>query len=325
MRWTTQPCKSLNRSLAIPFDPCFGSHLSTSFSGRVAVVTGANKGIGLEICRQLSARGVTVVLTSRDEERGLAAVRKLEASGSADVVFHQLDVNKSASIASLGDFIHTRFGKLDILVNNAAIGGIASNTQLLDSSKQAMQPVSSSGLANAIVETYELAEDCINTNYYGPKRVTEAFIPLLQSSQSPRIVNVSSLYGKLQYIRSERIKEELRNVDTLSEDRLDQLVQAFMNDFKEGKLDQNVWPTRNMVAYKVAKVALSAYTRILAKRYPKFCINCVNPGFVKTDLNWNLGVLPVEEGAEGPVLLAMLPDGSPSGLFYDLKEVSSFE
>ncbi|KAG6470325.1 hypothetical protein ZIOFF_071390 [Zingiber officinale] len=64
-------------------------------------------------------------------------------------------------------------------VNNAAIGGIASNTQLLDSSKQAMQPVSSSGLANAIVETYELAEDCINTNYYGPKRVTEAFIPLL--------------------------------------------------------------------------------------------------------------------------------------------------
>ncbi|KAG6489270.1 hypothetical protein ZIOFF_050539 [Zingiber officinale] len=102
------------------------------------------------------------------------------------------------------------------LVNNAAIGGIASNTQLLDSSKQAMQPVSSSGLANAIVETYELAEDCINTNYYGPKRVTEAFIPLLQSSQSPRIVNVSSLYGKRQYIHSERIKEELRNEDTHS-------------------------------------------------------------------------------------------------------------
>lgn len=128
-----------------------------------------------------------------------------------------------------------------------------------------------------------------------------------------------------QYIRSERIKEELRNVDTLSEDRLDQLLQAFLNDFKEGKLDQNIWPTRNMMAYKVAKVALSAYTRILAKRYPKFCINCVDPGFVKTDLNWNLGVLPVEEGAEGPVLLALLPDGSPSGLFYDLKEVSSFE
>ncbi|KAG6485349.1 hypothetical protein ZIOFF_053886 [Zingiber officinale] len=105
-------------------------------------------------------------------------------------------------------------------LNNVAIGGIASNTQLLDSSKQAENvidaAVSSSGLANAIVETYELAEDCINTNYYGLKRVTEAFIRLLQSSQSPRIVNVSSLYGKLQYIRSERIKEELRNVDTHS-------------------------------------------------------------------------------------------------------------
>ncbi|XP_074584290.1 (+)-neomenthol dehydrogenase-like isoform X3 [Curcuma longa] len=291
--------------------------IDNATSQKVAVVTGANKGIGLEICRQLSARGVTVVLTSRDEERGLAAVRKLEASGAADVVFHQLDVNESASVASLGDFIHTRFGKLDILVNNAAIGGVALNTQ--------MQPVSSSGLANAIVETYELAEECINTNFYGPKRVTEALIPLLQSSQSPRIVNVSSLYGKLQYIRSERIKEELRNVDTLSEDRLDRLLQAFLNDFKEGKLDQNVWPTRNMMAYKVTKVALSAYTRILAKRHPRFCINCVNPGFVKTDLNWNLGVLPVEVGAEGPVHLAMLPDGSPSGLFYDLKEVSSFE
>ncbi|XP_074584291.1 (+)-neomenthol dehydrogenase-like isoform X4 [Curcuma longa] len=289
--------------------------IDNATSQKVAVVTGANKGIGLEICRQLSARGVTVVLTSRDEERGLAAVRKLEASGAADVVFHQLDVNESASVASLGDFIHTRFGKLDILVNNAAIGGVALNTQ----------PVSSSGLANAIVETYELAEECINTNFYGPKRVTEALIPLLQSSQSPRIVNVSSLYGKLQYIRSERIKEELRNVDTLSEDRLDRLLQAFLNDFKEGKLDQNVWPTRNMMAYKVTKVALSAYTRILAKRHPRFCINCVNPGFVKTDLNWNLGVLPVEVGAEGPVHLAMLPDGSPSGLFYDLKEVSSFE
>ncbi|XP_074584288.1 (+)-neomenthol dehydrogenase-like isoform X2 [Curcuma longa] len=297
--------------------------IDNATSQKVAVVTGANKGIGLEICRQLSARGVTVVLTSRDEERGLAAVRKLEASGAADVVFHQLDVNESASVASLGDFIHTRFGKLDILVNNAAIGGVALNTQVLDSSKQA--PVSSSGLANAIVETYELAEECINTNFYGPKRVTEALIPLLQSSQSPRIVNVSSLYGKLQYIRSERIKEELRNVDTLSEDRLDRLLQAFLNDFKEGKLDQNVWPTRNMMAYKVTKVALSAYTRILAKRHPRFCINCVNPGFVKTDLNWNLGVLPVEVGAEGPVHLAMLPDGSPSGLFYDLKEVSSFE
>lgn len=80
------------------------------------MVTGANKGIGLEICRQLSARGVTVVLTARDEERGLAAVRKLGVSGAADVVFHQLDVNDSASVASLGDFILTRFGKLDVLV-----------------------------------------------------------------------------------------------------------------------------------------------------------------------------------------------------------------
>ncbi|XP_031376137.1 (+)-neomenthol dehydrogenase-like isoform X3 [Punica granatum] len=86
---------------------------------RHAVVTGANKGIGLEICRQLASKGVTVVLTSRDEKRGLKAVCKLKeedsAAPSGEVVFHQLDVTDSASIDSLVEFVSTRFGKLDIL------------------------------------------------------------------------------------------------------------------------------------------------------------------------------------------------------------------
>ncbi|XP_031376136.1 (+)-neomenthol dehydrogenase-like isoform X2 [Punica granatum] len=88
---------------------------------RHAVVTGANKGIGLEICRQLASKGVTVVLTSRDEKRGLKAVCKLKeedsAAPSGEVVFHQLDVTDSASIDSLVEFVSTRFGKLDILVH----------------------------------------------------------------------------------------------------------------------------------------------------------------------------------------------------------------
>lgn len=127
-----------------------------------------------------------------------------------------------------------------------------------------------------------------------------------------------------QYIPDDKIKEEMRNVDVLSEDRLDEMLQSFLNDFKGGKLQENGWPTRTS-AYMVSKVAVSAYTRILAKKYPKFCINCVDPGFVKTDINYNLGELPVEVGAQGPVFLAMLPDGSPSGHFYDLEEMSSFE
>ena len=81
------------------------------------MVTGANKGIGLEICRQLASKGVTVVLTARDENRGLEAFEKLKESGLSDhVVLHQLDVTDPVSIASLAAFIRTQFGKLDILV-----------------------------------------------------------------------------------------------------------------------------------------------------------------------------------------------------------------
>jgi len=82
-----------------------------------AVVTGANKGIGFEICRQLASKGIVVVLTSRNEKRGLESVQKLKESGLSDfVVFHQLDVADINSIASLADFIKSQFGKLDILV-----------------------------------------------------------------------------------------------------------------------------------------------------------------------------------------------------------------
>ena len=84
---------------------------------RYAVVTGANKGIGFGICKQLASDGIVVVLTSRDEKRGLEAVDKLKHCGLSDrVLFHQLDVADTASVVSLGQFIKTRFGKLDILV-----------------------------------------------------------------------------------------------------------------------------------------------------------------------------------------------------------------
>ena len=83
---------------------------------RIAVVTGANKGIGFEICRQLASNGIRVVLTARDVRRGNEAIEKLKAAGCSDVVFHQLDVMDPTTISSLADFIKTHFGKLDILV-----------------------------------------------------------------------------------------------------------------------------------------------------------------------------------------------------------------
>ncbi|KAK9052885.1 hypothetical protein SSX86_029515 [Deinandra increscens subsp. villosa] len=92
---------------------------------RIEVVTGGNKGIGYEICHQLALNGIEVVLTARNESRGVEAVKKLiNAHGIHNVVFHQLDITDSISVANLGKFIKTRFKKLDILVNNAAEIGI---------------------------------------------------------------------------------------------------------------------------------------------------------------------------------------------------------
>ncbi|URE05071.1 KR domain [Musa troglodytarum] len=98
----------------------------------IAVVTGANKGIGLEVCRQLAFNGVKVILTARDETKGMEALEKMRDSELSDIIFHQLDVTDASSIASLTDFIRTQFGKLDILVNNAAVGGL---TVDMDASK----------------------------------------------------------------------------------------------------------------------------------------------------------------------------------------------
>ncbi|KAF3641348.1 putative bifunctional protein FolD 4, chloroplastic-like [Capsicum annuum] len=84
---------------------------------RYAVVTGGNKGIGLEICRQLASHGVLVILTARNEKRGIEALEKLKGFGLAEkLVFQQLDVVDPSSVASLADFVKTKFGRLDILV-----------------------------------------------------------------------------------------------------------------------------------------------------------------------------------------------------------------
>jgi (+)-neomenthol dehydrogenase len=81
------------------------------------VVTGGNKGIGLEVCRQLAGNGITVVLTARDETRGAAAAEELRELGLSDVIFHQLDITDASSIARLADFLKTRFGRVDVLVS----------------------------------------------------------------------------------------------------------------------------------------------------------------------------------------------------------------
>ncbi|KAK4418668.1 (-)-isopiperitenone reductase [Sesamum alatum] len=295
---------------------------------RYAVVTGANKGIGFEICRQLASEGIMVILTARNEKRGIAGQERLKEFGISDnVVFHQLDVVDPASIASLVDFIKEKYGRLDILVNNAGVSGIELNGNALIF-QEIIKGIWFRFLlvlkaSETLTETLKDAEECIRTNYYGAKRVTEALIPLLQLSDSPRIVNVTSALGNLRLLYNEWAKGVLSNQESLTEEKVDEVVQEFLKNFKEGTLQANDWPTQ-IAAYKVSKAALNAYARIMARKYPSFCINCVCPGSVRTDITCNLGQSSASEAAESPVKLALLPDGGPSGFFFYRDQISPF-
>ncbi|KAI8021668.1 (+)-neomenthol dehydrogenase [Camellia lanceoleosa] len=290
---------------------------------RYAVVTGSNKGIGFEICRQLASKGILVVLTARDEKKGFEALEKLKSDGLSDhVVFCQLDVVDPSSVASLADFIKSKFGRLDILVNNAGILGAKMDWDSLQSSEASMEEVISSW-KKVMTQSYELGNECLQTNYYGTKRMIEALIPLLQLSDSPRIVNVSAGAGKLELIPSEWAKGVLNDVESLTDERVEKVLNEFLKDLKEGALETKGWPTF-FSAYTMSKAAINAYTRILAKKYPTFRINCVCPGWTKTDINYHAGTQTTEQGSQCIVKLAMLPDDGPSGLFFTHNEPSSF-
>nr|ACJ84741.1 unknown [Medicago truncatula] len=296
-----------------------------SIAERIAVVTGANKGIGFEIVKQLAPAGIKVVLTARDEKRGLHALETLKASGLSDfVVFYQVDVANAASVATLADFVKSQFGKLDILVNNAGISGTVINDKdlatLLISNPGAL---TEDEKKKAVTQTYELAEECLQINYYGAKITTESLLPLLKLSDSPRIVNVSSTLGKLEGIQNEWTKKVFSDADNLTEEKVDEVLKKFLEDFKESSLESKGWP-KTGGAYVLSKAAMNAYTRILAKNFPTLCINSICPGYVITDITGNTGLLTAEEGAASVVKLALLPNGSPSGRFYNRTEVSAF-
>jgi NAD(P)-dependent dehydrogenase (short-subunit alcohol dehydrogenase family) len=144
-------------------------------SNKVALITGANKGIGLEIARQLGKQGIAVIVGARDETRGTEAAKMLQSEG-LDAYFMPLDLTDSASIAALPHAIETQFGRLDILVNNAGIS--------LDDG-----PPSQVSL-DIVRRTYE-------TNVFAPIAVIQTLLPLLRKSDAGRIVNMSSGLGSL--------------------------------------------------------------------------------------------------------------------------------
>jgi NAD(P)-dependent dehydrogenase (short-subunit alcohol dehydrogenase family) len=147
-----------------------------SVSPQIALVSGANRGIGLEIVRQLAAKKNTVLLTSRDLSVGEAAARKLAAAGLA-VVARQLDVTDQASVDRLAAGIEAEFGRLDVLVNNAGI--------YLDQGQ------------HGVDANLDVVRATLETNLFGAWRLCKAFIPLMRRGGYGRIVNVSSGMGQL--------------------------------------------------------------------------------------------------------------------------------
>ena len=115
----------------------------------------------------------------------------------------------------------------------------------------------------------------------------------------------------------------LGDAESLTEERVDEVLNEFLKDFKEDSLETKGWPGY-FSAYIVSKAALNAFTRIMAKKYLSFRINCLCPGYVKTDINQNQGFLTIDEGAESVVRLALLPNNGPTGIFFHRNEVSTF-
>ncbi|KAJ1271999.1 hypothetical protein BS78_06G169500 [Paspalum vaginatum] len=261
---------------------------------------------------------------------GLEAVEKLNFS---DVISHQLDITDASSIARLADFLKTRFGKLDILVNNAAVGGTVYLQDPVD------DPVTREENFNFMDryqrlewlwrnsrETYDAAKECLKTNYYGTKHAIEALLPLLKASSDGRIVNVSSDFGLLRCFGGEDLRQELDDVGKLTEERLDELLDQFLKDFRAGNgvVEARGWPVA-FAAYKVSKAAVNAYSRILAAKQPAVRVNCAHPGYVKTDITLHSGLLTPEEGARNVVKVALLPAGGVTGAFFEEgKELASF-
>ncbi|WP_199443774.1 SDR family oxidoreductase [Umezawaea beigongshangensis] len=232
---------------------------------RIALVTGANKGIGYEIAAGLGALGFSVGVGARDDRRRETAVEKLRAAG-VDAFGVPLDVTDDASTTAAARLVEERAGRLDVLVNNAGVTGGG--------------PQEPTAVDPAIIRTV------VETNVIGVVRVTNAMLPLLRRSASPRIVNMSSSTGSLTR------------------------QSGAANALTTGPV---------AVAYAPSKTFLNAVTVQYARelRDTNVLINAGCPGFVATDLNGFRGVRTPEQGAAIALTLATLPDDGPTGGFFE--------
>lgn len=222
---------------------------------RLAVVTGGNKGIGLEVCRQLARLDTQVILTARNNSRGEEAVQQLTAEG-LNVSFYQLDVTDQNSVRRLVKYLADQHGRLDILVNNAAV--------FIDR-----------GLRVTEVDL-ALIRQTMETNFYGPLRLCQMLVPLMERNHYGRIVNLSSTQGSLHHMGG-------------------------------GNLGYRTSKTAINVLTRVLAPEV---------RSSNILVNSVDPGWVQTDMGGSHAPRSLEQGAETVVWLATLPDGGPTGGFF---------
>ena len=145
---------------------------------KIALVTGANKGLGFETSRQLGKEGIAVLMASRNKERGTEAVQKLRDEG-LEVEFVQLEITNEAEVDNLVQHINTNYGKLDILVNNAGV----------------MHSGEPGGVNTAEIVKAEVLRETFDVNFFSLVSLTQKLLPLIKKSKSGRIINVSSILG----------------------------------------------------------------------------------------------------------------------------------
>ncbi|MDO8213117.1 SDR family NAD(P)-dependent oxidoreductase [Conexibacter sp. CPCC 206217] len=220
------------------------------------LITGANKGLGRETARRLVEAGHDVWIGARDAAAGRAAADALGAR------FVQLDVTDDASVAAAVQAVRAAGGGLDVLVNNAGIAGATKSVP--------------ETTVDDLAAVYE-------TNVFGIVRVTQAFLPLLEASQNPVIVNVSSGLGSM----------------TLTND------------------PERVEGSFTTVAYPSSKAAVTMLTSQYARALPRFRVNAADPGYTATDLNGHSGPQTVTEGTDAIVALAQVGADGPTNTVVD--------
>jgi NAD(P)-dependent dehydrogenase (short-subunit alcohol dehydrogenase family) len=269
---------------------------------KVIVVTGGNKGIGKEICHQLSKFNPesNIILTSRSIENGNNTLKEFQNLNLKNIEFHPLDVEDRTSIKELTSYISKKYSTFDVLINNAG--------------------VMDKGRLNEKTSTKTM-----QINYYGLKHVTMECLPLL--NHHGRVVNVSGSLGEISNFYSESLKEKLLNDEGEGIQHVDDLAEAFLTSVKNNTAKEDGWRI-NCSGYPISKALVNKLTRILAKIHEtnvrKLTFNSVCPGWVRTDLGGKNAPLSVEQGAETPVWLAMSEEVTSNGKFFRSKKEIPF-